>query len=450
MNRPPVDAHRRADWLGQPRGLTILFLTEMWDQFSFYGMRSLLVYYLTKQLAFSQGRASLVYGGYAATVYLMPIFGGMVADRWLGHRKAVLTGAAVMALGHFMMAFEVLLIPALATIALGNGLFLPSLPSQIIGLYREDDPRRRSAFNIYYMGVNLGALAAPIVIGTVGEVWGWHWGFSLAGLGMLVAIATYAAGSRYLPRDDGRRRSRQATPAPTSGGVTHGFGLLIGVAAVIVVFRGAYEQLGNTVVLWADAGVSRSAGQGFTIPATWFQCLNPLVVLLLTPVLVRRWTRAAQTGAEASSGAKMATGAALVAAAFVALAFIAHRSHAAGVAVAWPWFAAFMVLLTVGELFILPVGLGLFGRLAPAGLEATTIAIWYSAGVLGNLLAGWLGTFWSIWPASSFFAFIASVALVSTLMLAALATRIRRAEDVYDRHSIGAIPEPVFQPKTAP
>src|SRR5690349_7179899 len=167
-----------SDWFGQPRGLTILFLTDMWEQFSFYGMRALLVYYMVKQLLIGQERASFIYGLYAACVYFTPIVGGVICDRWLGRRNSVIIGGSIMALGHFMMAFEPLFYFALGTIALGNGLFLPGLPSQINGLYREDDPRRRSAYNVYYVGVNIGAFLAPLGVGTVGELYGWHWGFT--------------------------------------------------------------------------------------------------------------------------------------------------------------------------------------------------------------------------------------------------------------------------------
>ena len=179
-----IPATREKNWFGHPRGLSVLFLTEMWEMFSFFGMRALLVYYMTKHLDMDQEYASLVYGAYAAFVYFTPVFGGMVADRWLGKRNAVMIGGATMALGHFMMASEPLFYPALATIALGNGLFLPSLASQIEGLYRDGDPRSKSAYNIYYVGVNLGAFLAPLICGTLGEAYGWHWGFAAAGFGM--------------------------------------------------------------------------------------------------------------------------------------------------------------------------------------------------------------------------------------------------------------------------
>ena len=171
---------RSQTWFGQPRGLTVLFLTEMWEVFSYYGMRALLVYYMTKQLLIGQEKASLIYGTYTAMAYFTPIFGGIIADRWLGKRRAVIIGGSIMAAGHFMMTFEPLFYFALATIALGNGLFFPSLPSQIDGLYRPDDPRRSWAYNVYYVGINLGGFLAPLICGTLGELYGWHWGFGAA------------------------------------------------------------------------------------------------------------------------------------------------------------------------------------------------------------------------------------------------------------------------------
>ena len=143
-------------WFGQPRGLTVLFMTETWEKFSYYGMRAILIYYMTKALHFNAAKASLIYGLYTALVYFTPIVGGLIADRWMGPRRAVVIGGLTMAAGHFMLTFEPLFYPGLAAIALGNGLYLPSLPSQIAGLYGDDDPRRAGAYNVYYVGINLG------------------------------------------------------------------------------------------------------------------------------------------------------------------------------------------------------------------------------------------------------------------------------------------------------
>jgi len=196
-----MTADQEKTWFGQPRGLTILFLTNMWEFFSYYGMRTLLVYYMTKHLLFAQEKSSFIYGSYTATAYFTPILGGIIADRWLGKRKAVIIGGSVMAIGHFLMAFEPLFYLALATIALGNGLFLPSLPSQINDLYRADDPRRWRAYNIYYVGLNIGGFLAPLICGTLGEMYGWHYGFGAAGVGMFAGLIIYVAGRNYLPAE---------------------------------------------------------------------------------------------------------------------------------------------------------------------------------------------------------------------------------------------------------
>lgn len=422
----------QAEWFGQPRGLTILFLTEMWDQFSFFGMRALLVLYMTKHLLIAQQKASWIYGIYAALVYLTPIFGGIITDRWLGRRSSVLIGALIMAAGHFMMASEALFFFALGTIAIGNGLFLPSLPSQIDSLYAHGDPRRKSAFSVYYVGINLGAFAAPLVVGTVGEAYSFHWGFAIAGLGMIVALTTYIAGGRYLPPEPQRSAPITVFAGEVSPGrpedLVRRLLLLIAIAAAVVIFRGAYEQLGNTLSLWADASIDRSVTATLTIPVTWFQSLNPMMVFLLTPLFVTRWTRQAQRGREPSSVAKMVAGATIIGLAFLLIAGAAFWVQSHGGRVTWPWMAAFIIVLTAGELYILPVGLGLFGRLAPNGLTATTIAIWYSAGFLGNLFAGWLGTFWSPLSHGAFFILIGAVAFAAALLLLLLVPRARQVE----------------------
>ncbi|MFC4308193.1 peptide MFS transporter [Steroidobacter flavus] len=403
----------QATWFGQPRGLTILFLTEMWEKFSFFGMRTLLVYYMTKQLLIGQEQSSLIYGLYAACAYLTPIAGGYIADRWLGTRRAVIAGGAIMSLGHFMMASESLFLPALATIALGNGLFLPNLPSQIHGLYDERDPRRGPAYNLYYAGINLGAFIAPLICGTLGEVYGWHYGFGAAGIGMLLGLMIYVAGAKYLPPDSPRTATDKN--AERSGDVKRQMILLVSVALVVVVYRGAYEQLGNTFALWADQGVDRQIAAGLTIPMTWFQSLNPMFVFLLTPVLVVYWTRAGRRGRDPSPLAKMAMGSALVAVAYLMLALV--LSVHVGV-VSWAWAVLFVFLLTAGELLILPTGLALFGQLAPRRFAATVMALWFLGSFGGNLLAGVLGSLWSAMSAAAFFTLMAvTAALASALLL---------------------------------
>jgi POT family proton-dependent oligopeptide transporter len=419
---------QQKDWFGQPRGLTILFLTEMWEIFSYIGMRVLLVYYMTKQLAIAQGDASLIYGAYNAFLYFTPIVGGVVCDRWLGRRNSVLLGGSIMALGHFMMAFEPLFFGALATIAIGNGLFLPALPSQIPGLYSHDDPRRKTAYNYYYLGINVGAVLAAFGCGTVGEHFGWHWGFTLAGIGMVSGLVIYIAGGRYLPPEPPRAR-----PAPSvarqrseAGGTARRFALLAGIVGMVVIFRISYEQVGNTLPLWIEHA-DRSVG-AFVIPMTWFQSLNPLMVLLLTPWFVARWVRHAREGHELSSIRKMAVGAGVVGLSYLLLAAVAASSTGDVVANGWIWLIVFFVVMTAGELYILPIGIGLFARLAPAGFAATAIALWFLANFFGNLLDGVFGRLWSSLSPPQFFAATAAIAVLSGALLLAFNRPTQRAE----------------------
>ena len=416
------------NWFGHPRGLTVLFLTEMWEMFSFFGMRAILVYYMTLHLDMRQEYASLVYGAYAAFVYFTPVFGGVIADRWLGKARAVVIGGTTMALGHFMMSSEALFYPALGMIALGNGLFLPSLASQIEGLYRDGDPRSKSAYNIYYVGINIGGFLAPLVCGTLGEAYGWHWGFAAAGFGMLLSLVIYLAGRRYLPPEPARGAEARAARPPIDRATRERFTLLIGIAAIVVIFRGAYEQNGNTIALWADTGINRTLATGWTIPMTWFQSINSLVVFAFTPVLVARWTVLARRGIETPLLGKMAFGAAIVAVSYVALGLVAGWNEAHGTRASWVWLAAWFVLFTIGELYILPTGLALFGRMAPEGFRATSIATWFFAGFFGNLLAGGLGTLWSQFAHGWFFVMIGGVSALSGVLLYALSRRMAHVE----------------------
>ena len=409
-------------WFGQPRGLVVLFLTEMWEKFSFYGMKALLIYYMIRHLQFPQADASLIYGAYAGGVYLTPIFGGYLADRWLGRRRAILIGGSLMALGHFTLAFESAFSAALVLIALGNGLFLPNLPSQVGDLYDEKDPRRGGSYNVYYVGVNLGALLAPLVCGTLGEVYGWHVGFGAAGIGMCLGLVIYVLGRRHLPPD--RPRAEAAGDAPAAPG-RRSFVPLLLVGLAVVLFRSGYEQSGNTLAVWAATGVARSLGS-LTVPVTWMQSLNPLFVFLFTPFVIAGWRRAAERGREPSSLAKMALGAAGVALSYLMLALLAATHGSTPVSMLWV--GAFFVVYTLAELYILPVGLGLFARLAPRGMGATVIAAWFLASFGGNLLSGVVGRQLAPLGAAGFFVLLGAVTGAAAVALYALRPLLRRVE----------------------
>jgi len=345
-----------------------------------------------------------------------------------------------------MMTFEPLFYLALATIALGNGLFLPSLPSQIDGLYRADDPRRGWAYNVYYVGINIGGFLAPLICGTLGEFYGWHWGFGAAGLGMLAGLLIYILGGRYLPdqvRIAGNAPVSTVATAASAGSFRSTFVLLFAVGVAVTVFRGAYEQVGNTVALWADVGINRTIG-AMSIPMTWFQALNPLLVIVMTPVLLARWRRQAAAGRVDSSMKKMAQGALIVAAAYLLLALVAFAAGSGRAS--WLWLAMFFFIFTLGELCILPTGLGLFARLAPLGFGATTVAAWFFAIFTGSLSAGAIGTLWTGTTHALFFTVLTLIAAMAAAMLFALDGAARRIEAARAAETIAlrAIqPEPV-------
>jgi len=403
-----------ATWFGQPKGLTILFLTEMWEKFSFFGMRALQIYYMTKELQYSQASASLIFGAYAAGVYLTPIFGGMIADRWLGRRPAVVIGGLLMALGHFMMAFETLFFPAMAVIAIGNGLFLPNLPSQVTLLYPKDDPRAGAAFNVYYVGINLGAFLAPLICGTLGEVYGWHYGFGAAGIGMCLGLVVYLWGGKYLPLEASKPSGRPGAVDSNEG--MSNVPMLVGVALAVMLFRVAYEQTGNTFAVWSDNAVERTAF-GMTIPVTWFQSLNPMFVFLFSPLLVRMWNARAARGFGTPALQRMGQGALGIGISYALLAGLIVLAAGVGFTIGWPWMVLFFAVFTLAELYILPVGLGLFATLAPKRFAATTVAAWFFCSFTGNLLSGVIGATWERMSPEVFFMMMAAIASVSGLIL---------------------------------
>ena len=398
---------------GHPPGLTVLFTTQMWAEFSFFGLQAMLVYYMTKELGFSQAKSSLIYGAYGAAAFFSPFFGGMIADRWLGRTPSVIIGCTMMMFGHFAMAFEALLFPALVLVALGNGLFLPPLAIQVGSLYADDDPRKAYAYSAYYMGINLGGLLAPLVCGTLGELYGWHWGFAAAGVGMAVGLVIYCSFLRLLPPEP-KKAELAAEDAPALAPVIRQHVVtLILMVAMVVLFRIGYEQSGNVIALWVSDFTDRSLG-GFTIPATWFQSINPLLIIVGTPILIRFWRarRAQETTPHLLR--RMAIGCVIAALAMLVMVLAAIASGPGGARVSSLWVLAYFVLLTLGELYVIPVGLTLIESLAPVRFASMAMGAWYIAKFLGSLLAGFMGAYWLKIPPSSFFA----LGMVSPLLAA--------------------------------
>jgi proton-dependent oligopeptide transporter, POT family len=443
------------EFLGHPRGLPFLFATEMWERFSYYGMRALLVLYMVKYVLLPdvageviglaalkhgleaifgplevQPFASQIYGLYTGLVYLTPVLGGLIADRLLGHRRTVIIGALLMALGHFMMAFEPLLLFALVFLILGNGAFKPNMSTQVGELYPPGDSRRDRAYSIFYVGINVGAFLAPLVCGTLGERAGWHYGFAAAGVGMLIGLAIYLFGSSHLPPDPllVRRAKPAAEHTPLDRDEWRAIVALLLLFVPTSLFWATYEQQGNTIALWADDFTDRTLNLLFwsaEIPTTWFQAFNPFMIFAFTPFVVGLWTRQAKRGTEPSTLVKMALGCAGCGAAYLIMAGAAY--YAGPDKASWLWLFAYFVVLTTAELYISPIGLSLVSKVAPVRHLSMMMGVWLATSFIGNFLAGYLGSFWSTMAKPDFFLMIAAVAFAAAAVIWAFDRPLRTA-----------------------
>ena len=440
---PQHNRGEKADIFGHPRGLSYLFATEMWERFSYYGMRALLVLYMVKFLldpqragtviglaSFrtaletifgplgTQPLASQIYGFYTGLVYLTPIFGGLLADRVLGQRRTVIIGATLMAIGHFMMAFEQLFLFALGFLILGNGAFKPNISTQVGSLYAPGDRRRDRAFSIFYVGINLGAFLAPLICGTLGEEIGWHYGFAAAGVGMTLGLVIYLLGAPYLPEDALAKRAPLQQPLDRAA--WRSIIALLLLFAPVSLFWATYEQQGNTIALWADQYTDRHF-LGGEIPVTWFQAFNPFMIFAFTPLIVAFWRW--QGHREHSTVAKLAIGCLLNALAYLVM--VAAAWSAGGGKADWLWLLAYFVVLTVGEIYLSPTSLSLVTKVAPVPLLSMMMGVWLSTSFIGGFLAGYLGSFWSSMGKESFFLMLALLSFAAGVIIILLHRPLR-------------------------
>src|SRR5262245_27743958 len=438
----PPAARAAGDLFGHPRGLAFLFATEMWERFSYYGMRALLTLYMVKYLFLPghaetvlgytqlkrayefllgpldvQPFASHIYGAYTALVYLTPVFGGLLADRVLGQRRTVLLGAALMALGHFLMASEQLMLLALIVLILGNGAFKPNISTQVGALYAPGDARRDRAFSIFYVGINIGAFFSPLVCGTLAVAFGWHYGFAAAGVGMLIGLATYVWAQPVLPPDE-LDRQRGQPKHPLNHEERRRLAALAVLFVPVTLFWATYEQQGNTIALWAEDHTNRMVDIGFLrgdIPAHWFQSVNPFLIFAFTPFIVALWAWQSRRGREPSTVIKMAIGCFAVVLANLVL--VAAASGSSDAKVSWLWLAGYFVIITIGELYLSPIGLSLVTKVAPARYLSMTMGAWLGTSFVGNVVAGWLGSFWTGMPKRDFFLMIAAIAAAAAAVI---------------------------------
>jgi POT family proton-dependent oligopeptide transporter len=497
---------------GHPPGLYFLFFTEMWERFSYYGMRGLLKLYMVNYLfitlrqglqgggygesgdpngvlgwSFIKGllptvditnpkvvqeciepkiatlmkgdalkdilpmtadaartvaeqtcavapSASVIYGWYTGLVYLTPLLGGILADRYLGQRKTVFVGGVLMAIGHFVMAFEQSFFLALAFLILGNGAFKPNISTQVGNLYPPGDPRRDGAFTIFYMGINLGAFICNFVCGTLAATKGWHYGFGAAGVGMVLGLIIYTIGQRHLAPDGIMVAKQQAalTPAaPSSEGLSSEewkrVGALVALCALNVVFWAVYEQQGNTMQTWADEQTNWPIIAGFQVPSTWFQSFNPFCIFLLAPVFDMLWRWQNRRGSEPSSVAKMAIGSILLGLSFIVMIVGAKVVGTDKGSAFWPLFCT--LLLTVGELYLSPIGLSLVTKVSPARIVSAMMGMWFLSSFFGNIASGYIGALYEgkTLSAVEFFSLLTFLGVATGLAMWAFSNPLKKA-----------------------
>jgi POT family proton-dependent oligopeptide transporter len=456
VHTPDTAQHAaRGEIFGHPAGLTVLFGTEMWERFSYYGMRALFVLYLTRYLLLPghvehvwgyatvksffeffagplaiQPLSSLLYGSYTGLVYFTPLAGGWLADRVMGQRRVVVLGIVLMAFGHFMMAFESLLFPALFLLVMGVGIFKPNTTSQVGSLYAPGDHRRDRAYSIFYVGINLGAFLSPLICGSLGENVGWHYGFGAAGVGMLIALAVYLGGFASLPEDElTRHKAEHSAEAPLSGDEKHAVLWLVLLILPLTLYWACYEQQGNTIALWAADNTDRNINLLFwrgDIDVTWFQSVNPLMIFVFTPFVVALWRRQAAMGKEPSTARKMIFGCGCMAAANAMMALAALLTGPADKA-SWLWLFWYFTVLTVGELYLSPVSLSLYSKASPPKLVSTMMAVGFIPNFLGGgFLQGWLGAYWSTMGKPEFFLMIAAIAAMAGAGVLGFSRPLRR------------------------
>ena len=404
-------------FLGHPVGLGFLVFAEAWERFSYYGMQSLLVLYMGQQLllpghvehvaAFAAFRAgiehvygdlspaalaSVIFGLYAGGVYLTPLAGGFIADRVLGRTRTIVVGALLMALGHFLMAFEVSFLGALACLLVGVGCFKGNIATQVGELYAPGDLRRADAFQVYYIGINLAVIVSPLVCGTLGQKVAWHWGFGAAGVGMLLGLAVYLAGRRWLPPDPGRHArgaSAVARPklAPGEGlTVVLLLALLVPMALAIL----GNMEIFNAYLVWGDANYNL-VFFGQSLPVTWLVSLDAIISTATLIGALAFWRWWASLRREPDEIVKLAIGAFIAALAPLLLAFASAQAQATHHKVGLAWGLGFHIVNDIGIANLFPVGLALYSRAAPKAVGGLMIGVYYLMFFLANMGVGWLG-----------------------------------------------------------
>ncbi len=396
-------AHKK-ELFGHPVGLYVLFFTEMWERFSYYGMRALLVLYLVTKttdtnpgLGWTNGEALALYGWYTMLVYVASIPGGIIADRILGQKKSVIVGAILLVIGHSVLAVEQMwaFYTGLGFIISGVGMLKPNVSTMVGGLYKKGDIRRDKGFTIFYIGINVGAFLSSLIVGYVGEVFGWHYGFGLAGICMLLGLLQFVLGQKYLKGvGDYLGKSeiledREALKRPLTKIERDRVIVLIISFLMVIVFFGAFEQAGGLMNIYAKDYTNRML-LGWEVPASWFQSLNAFFIITLGTFVAGYWAKRKLKGKQASSLFKMIMGLMIMGTGFLFMTAAAAEYQISGDSAMY-WLVLAYLFHTVGELSLSPVSLSFVTKLAPAKYASLMMGLYFSTTGLGNKVAGLLG-----------------------------------------------------------
>ncbi|MGO8830833.1 MAG: peptide MFS transporter [Mycobacterium sp.] len=442
-----ITAPDDANFIGHPKGLFYLAFTEAWERFSYYGMTALVVLYMVDQLLLpghaehiagfagfraalesfggplsTQALASRIFGLYSGFVYFTPVLGGMIADRWIGQRNAVVIGALAMSAGHIAMAFDATFLVALMLLVAGSGLLKGNISSQVGTLYpREDEARRTRGFLIFSTGINIGAVCGPLLCGLLAQIYGWHFGFGAAALCMLIGLATYLRGYRLLPARVERSSHKRGRLTAAQWRTIYA---LIAVMIITIFQSIAYLQSQNVLPIWIQQHVVLEVG-GFRIPIPWYQSVDPFFSIVGVPLLFWIWRRQALRRREPDDFGKIGTGAWLAAASNLVLVGAIIGSGGAPVHPIWP--VLYAVGLAIAFLYYWPTLLALVSRAAPAKANATLMGITFMSLFISNNLIGWIGSFYEKMSPADFWALHAAIGAAGGMLIALFGRRLARA-----------------------
>ncbi|WP_333004158.1 peptide MFS transporter [Vibrio coralliilyticus] len=429
--------NQHQQFFGHPRGLFLLFGTELWERFSYYAMRAILVLYLTDAtldggLGWSTKDALDLYGIYTGLVYITPLIGGWLADNYLGQRRSILIGGALMAVGQFTLAMPADMLGlgtvhtfylGLALLIAGNGLFKPNISTMVGDLYQEGDNRRDGAFTIFYMGINLGALLAGVIAGSVTDEFGWKSGFIVAGIGMLISLVMQMSLAQSWLGDIGREPAakrdlaikKSSKKEPLTKEEFDRIKVILVMSLFTIVFWAGFEQAGGLMNIYTQQYTDRMIG-GFEVPAAWFQSLNPFFIITLAPLLAVLWVKLGRR--EPNSPVKFA-----LAMFFLALGFLCmvgavmEQGGDTTVKTSMLWLVGAFFFHTLGELCLSPIGLSLVTKLAPLRLASLMMGAWFGCNAIANYVAGYVGSHVGELGAFAIFSGIAVTAIISGVIL---------------------------------